>query len=141
LTAVTFRALAVGPLLAIFVGCSSQSVKTHPVTGKVEIKDGDAAILTGSTIELRLESDETIRPYGNIDSSGNYTLKTLHQGELLTGAPEGTYKARIILADASDEGVPKRKGDPVHRRYYEFQTSGLSMKIPGGDYNVSLSRK
>jgi hypothetical protein len=128
-------------LMSLLVGCSGQSVKTHPVTGKVEIKDGDVAILTGSGVEFVHESDELMRPSGNIDSSGNFTVKTLLRGEILPGAPEGKYKARIILADPNDDGVPKRKGNPIHPRYLEFGTSGLSITVPGGDYTVSLSKK
>jgi hypothetical protein len=128
-------------LLLLFAGCSSQPIKTQPVSGNVQIKDGDAAILTGSTIELQSESDETLRPYGNIDSSGKFTVKTLYQGKLLAGAPEGKYKARLILADQGDEGVPKRKGNEVHRRFFEFGKSGLSISVPSADYTVVLSRQ
>ncbi|HEY2413706.1 MAG TPA: hypothetical protein VGI40_15760 [Pirellulaceae bacterium] len=127
--------------LLLALGCSSSGIKTHTVAGKVEIKDGDAAILTGSTVELKHESDEAIRPYGNIDSNGKFALKTMVKGKLLSGAPTGKYQARIILADPSDEGVPKRNGDPINKKYYDFATSGLTMAIPGGDYNVSLSKK
>ena len=127
--------------LLLLVGCSSQSIKTHPVSGKVEIKDGDVAILTGSSVEFKHESDESFRPYGNIDSSGKFAVKTLYKGETLTGAPEGNYKARIILADQLDDGVPKRKGDPIHRRYYEFDSAKLSVKVPSSDYNISVSKK
>jgi len=127
--------------LFCFVGCSDESIKTFPVSGRVEIKDGDVAILTGSGVEFVLEADDTLRPTGNIDASGNFTVKTLHQGEILEGAPEGKYKARIILADPNDDGVPKRKGNPIHPRYYNFDTSGMSFTVPGNDYTVSLSRK
>jgi hypothetical protein len=129
-------------LLALaLAACSSQSVKTHPVSGRVEVKDGDVAILTMSTVELKHETDETLRPYGNLDAGGNFSLKTLHQGKVIEGAPEGKYRARVILADPSDEGVPKRKGEPIHRRYYEFATSGLTITVPSGDYSLSLSKK
>jgi hypothetical protein len=127
--------------LFLLVGCGGPSVKTHPVTGKVEIKDGDAAILTGSGVEFMHESDELLRPSGNIDANGNFTVKTLHQGEILPGAPEGKYKVRIILADPNDDGVPKRKGNPIHPRYFEYATSGLTVSVPSGDYTVTLSKK
>ena len=127
--------------MVLLLGCSGPSIKTHPVSGKVEIKDGDVAILTGSGVEFVHETDESLRPSGNIDASGGFTVKTLHKGEILSGAPEGKYKARIILGDQSDEGVPKRKGNVIHPRYLEFATSKLSFTVPGGDYTVSLSKK
>jgi hypothetical protein len=129
-------------LLSIVVlGCGASGPKTHAVNGKVEMKDGDVAILTGSGVELKHESDENLRPTGNIDSKGSFTVKTLHQGEILIGAPEGNYKVRIILGDPSDEGVPKRKGDPIHKRFLDFDSSGLTMKVPSGNYDVSVSKK
>ena len=128
-------------VLLWLAGCSSQSIKTHPVAGRVELAGGDVAILTGSSIEIKSDADETLRPIGNIDSAGNFTIKTRYQGEIVPGVPEGKYKARIILGDESDEGVPKRKGNPIHRRFLEFDTSGLSLTVPSGDYAVKLSAK
>jgi hypothetical protein len=124
------------------VGCGGGSpVKTHPVVGKVEITDGDAAILTNSAVELQHEADEDLRPFGNIDATGKFVVKTLYQGTLLEGAPDGKYKVRINLSNPGDEGVPKRKGDPVHKRVYDFTASKLPSTVPGGDYNLSLSKK
>jgi len=126
---------------AFLSGCSGPTIKTYPVAGKVQITDGDTSLLAGSHVELLHDTDQALRPSGKIAPSGDFKLETLYQGRILPAAPEGTYKARIILADESDEGGPKRKGDPIHRRYYNFQTSGLTFKVPGGDYNLSLSRK
>jgi hypothetical protein len=122
-------------------GCSGQKIKTIPVAGTVEIKDGDVSLLTRSSIELKSDADESLRAIGNIDSAGKFEVKTRYQGELVPGAPEGKYKARIVLADPSDEGVPKRKGNPIHQRFLEFETSGLVVTVPSGGYTVSLSRK
>jgi hypothetical protein len=127
--------------VVLFAGCSGGGVKTYPVQGKVEIKDGDAGLLTGSHVELRHETDEMLRPSGKITAGGSFSVETLHQGEILPGAPEGKYRARIILADESDEGVPKRPANPLHKRFLDFNTSGLSFTVPSGEYNVALSRK
>ncbi len=127
--------------LIVLTGCSGGGPKTHAVSGKVEIKDGDATILTGSNVEMMLETDETMRASGKIDSAGAYKVQTQHEGKILAGAPEGKYKVRIVLGDESDEGVPKRKGNPIHPRFLDFATSGLSFTVPSGDYTVSLSKK
>lgn len=125
----------------LLIGCGPKAaIKTYPVSGKIEVKGGDVAILTASSIELKHDTDETLRPIGNIDATGNFSIKTQYKGEILDGAPEGQYKARIVLADPKDDGVPKRKGDPVHRRFLEFASSGVSLKVPSGDYNVSLAK-
>lgn len=99
------------------------------------------ALLTGSHVELQQEADSNIRPSGKISPTASFTVQTLHGGKILAGAPAGKYKVRIILGDESDEGVPKRKGDPINKKYYDFATSGLTMSVPGGDYNVTLSKK
>jgi len=137
------RSVRIGCFLALLIvtGCSGAKIKTHPVAGKVELTDGDVAILKGSHIEFAQDADSTVRSSGVIGQDGSFRLKTFHKGEFLTGAPEGNYKARIILGDESDEGVPKRKGNPIHTRYLDFSTSGLSFTVPSGDVKVSLSKK
>jgi len=127
--------------LLVLTGCSAGHIKTYPVKGKVELKDGDVQMLTGSHVEFKHETDPDLRPTGKIASDGTFRVQTLHKGIILPGAPEGKYQARIILADESDEGVPKRKGDPFHRRFLDFQTSGLSVAVPSSDVTVSLSRR
>jgi hypothetical protein len=113
----------------------------HPVAGKVEIKDGDVGILKGSHVELMQDGNPDVRPNGKIQDSGAFLIETLHQGKVLAGAPEGKYKVRIILGDESDESVPKRKGDPIHKKYFDFATSGLAITVPGGDYKITVSKK
>jgi len=137
----SFSAVAAVFCLLVVAGCSGQKIKTVPVSGKVEIKDGDVALLTGSYLELKHDSEEALRPGGNIDASGKFIVKTVHEGKVLQGAPEGKYKARIVLGDPSDDGVPKRKGNPIHNRYLAFETSGLSYTIPPVELTVSLSKK
>ena len=132
----------VGCFVLLPVGCGGAKVKTHPVQGKVTIQDGDVAILTGSHVELMAQDGAAEkRSSGVIAADGSFVLKTLYEGEVVAGAPEGEYKARIILGDPSDENVPKRQGNPVHPRYMQFETSGLAMKVPSGEYNLSLSKK
>jgi hypothetical protein len=143
LRAFALKAMMVAALATLSAGCGKPSIKTHPVRGSVEVKDGDVTMLTGSTIQFVQADDETIRPYANIDASGNYIVKTLYKGEIVQGAPEGKYKARIMLGDESDEGVPSRKGKGIiiHPRFLEFEKSGLSVTVPSSDYKLSLSKK
>ena len=137
----SLRGSIVVAALSVLAGCSGPAVKTHPVAGKVEIKDGDSGLLAGSGVELQHETDEALRPSGNIDATGNFLVKTTYKGEVLEGAPEGKYKARIVLADPKDDGVPKRPANFIHPRYLDFDKSGLTVTVPGSEYNVSLSKK
>src|SRR5438874_13704703 len=96
--AAAWVALASGRCLVLVAlsGCASSAVKTYPVKGKVEIKDGDVTLLTGSHVELMQESDPLLRPSGKIEAGGGFAVQTLHQGKIVPGAPEGKYKARIV---------------------------------------------
>jgi len=126
---------------AIVMGCSGGNVKPYPLRGKVAVTDGDVDQLTGSHVEFKHETDELLRPTGKIAAGGGFAAQTLHSGKIVPGAPEGKYKARIVLADEGDSGVPKRKGNPVHKRFLDFETSGLSYTVPTGEITVSVSRK
>jgi hypothetical protein len=130
-------------ILLFLAGCTSAASKTHPVNGKVELKDGDIALLKGSHVVLTpaAEPDNYVRPDGILDANGAFSLQTLIEGDLLSGAPEGNYKVRIELADENDEGIPKRPPNLVHRRYLDFETSGLKLSVPSGDYNLTIGSK
>jgi hypothetical protein len=133
--------LAAAACFLTSAGCGG-GLKTYPVQGKVEVKDGDVTPLTGSNLEFMRADDPLMRASARISPTGQFTVSTLHDGKLLVGVPPGDYKGRIVLGDESDEGVPKRKGDPVHRRYYNFETSGLMLKVPvDGEVVLSLSRR
>lgn len=143
----TGRLLFLAPAIAAFsllllslVGCQRDQPKTRPVSGAVELATGDVALLKGSNVELVQESDSTVRASGVIGDGGRFQIKTFHNGSFLGGALEGNYKARIILADESDEGIPKRPPNLVPRRYLDFETSGLKLSVPSGDYNLKLSK-
>jgi hypothetical protein len=133
--------VALALAFVVAAGCSGGGIKTYPVRGKVEVNDGDVELLTGSHVEFRHESQEMLRPTGKIAPGGNFVMQTMHEGKILPGAPAGKYKARIILGDESDEGVAKHKGNPVHKRFLNFETSGLAFTIPGDNVTVSVSKK
>lgn len=121
---------------AAFTGCGGTGVKTHPVAGKIEIPSGNIKPLTGHTVEVVLDSDPTARAAGQIQEDGSFELETLQRGAVLKGAVEGTYKARIVLADddISHRNVAAKAIPP---RYLQFEKSGLSLQVPTTE-NVSL---
>jgi hypothetical protein len=122
-------------------GCSN-GVETHPVRGTVKVADGDVSQLVGSHVEFAQQEDPLVRASGKIEPDGSFAMETLHEGKVLRGVLSGTYKARIVLADESDEGIPKRGGrNPIHPRFFDFETSKLSFQVPGGDYTATLSKK
>ena len=129
--------------LAFFLssGCATPKLKIHPIKGKVELTGGDVALLKGSNVEFMQDADPMIRPTGVLAEDGSFSVQTQYEGELLSGAPEGSYKARIILADEGDEGIPKRPANVIHRRFLDFATSGLTVTVPSSEYKIAVSSK
>jgi hypothetical protein len=134
--------LAAAGLLVVLGGCSEAGIKTYPVQGNVELTGGDTKLLTGSFVEFVLDSDPLVRSSGKITPEGRFTLETIHAGQVVKGVREGTYKAQIVLADEDDEGVPKGRGkNPIHKRFCDYKTSGLSFTVPAkGEVTVSVSK-
>lgn len=119
-----------------FSGCGGSGVKTHPVAGKIEVPSGDIKPLAGHTVEVVLDSNPAVRAAGQIQEDGSFELETLQGGSVLKGAVEGTYKARIVLADDDfSQRVAAAKAIPP--RYLQFEKSGLSLQVPAAE-NVSL---
>lgn len=122
--------------IVVFAGCGGSSVKTHPVAGKIEIPSGDIKPLAGHTVEVALDSNPAVRAAGQIQDDGSFQLETLQGGSILKGAVEGTYKARIVLAD-DDIGQRNLAAKAIPSRYLQFEKSGLSLQVPATE-NVSL---
>lgn len=122
-------------------GCGTGRIRTYPVSGKVELAEGNLDLLADSTIEFMQVADPLVRSSGRIDVSGAFHMETLYQGEILSGVPEGEYKARIIVSDEDEDGNPKRGPSPVHKRFLDFESSGWSLVVPGGEASFQASKK
>jgi hypothetical protein len=122
--------------IVVFTGCGGSGVKTHPVAGKIEIPSGDIKPFTGHTVEVVLDSNPAVRAAGQIQEDGTFALETLQGGSVLKGAVEGTYKARIVLAD-DDISQRNLAAKAIPARYLQFEKSGLSLQVPTTE-NVSL---
>src|SRR5690349_7462808 len=103
-------------LVVVSAGCTQAGPKTHPVKGRIDATAGDLQALAGHTVELALESNPAVRASGQIQGDGSFTVETLHGGQLLPGATEGAYKARIVLAD-DDIAGKKLAAKALHPRY------------------------
>lgn len=137
-----YGAAVLAAILVGLAGCGGKELKTYPVRGKVVLADGKVEELAGSHLEFMLESEPTVRADARIEPDGSFAVQMQHQGKLLKGAPEGTYKVRIILAEEDDGRSRGRPGRPVHDRFLDFKTSGLTFPLPpSGDLIVNVSRR
>ena len=123
-------------LFVVSAGCSKAGPKTYPLKGRIDVTAGDLQALAGHTVELALASNPEVRASGQIQDDGSFVLETLHGGQVLPGAAEGTYKARIVLAD-DDLAGKKLAAKSLHPRYFQFEKSGLAVQVPAAEV-VSL---
>lgn len=123
--------------LAALAGCSDAGPETYPVAGRVEV-GGGPGLLAGHHVELTRTDDPTARAAGVIDGAGRFRVETLDRGRVKGGAREGSYHARLVLADEGD-GRPKPK---VPRKYLDFKTSGWTVQVPAaGDVTLTVAPK
>lgn len=128
-------------LLLSIAGCGPSGPKTYPVSGKLDLPGGDVSPLAGSTVEIASAADPQVRAAGEIMPDGRFELETLHAGQMRSGALQGEYKARIVLAD-DDRATRQRAAKAVAKKYLSFETSGLTVSVPAaGDVAWTLSSK
>jgi hypothetical protein len=135
-------AVLAGIALLGCAGCGgSPGPKTFAVTGQVQLADAGSEVLAGHFVEAALESDPSVRAYGEIGEDGKFALESLHSGSLRPGAVEGRYRVRVALAD-DDVEARKQAAQALHPRYLDFEKSGLSIQVPGDDpVSLPLSRQ
>lgn len=123
--------------LAFVLGCGDSGPKTYPVNGTIALPGGDSSPLAGHNIEASLDGEPTVRASGVIEADGRFKLETLQNGKIVTGAREGTYKVRLILSD-DDAASRKLAKKAVPARYFQFDTSGLALQVPGDDVKLEV---
>jgi hypothetical protein len=117
-------------LIGIVVGCGPGGPKTHPVQGKVvTAKPEDLKRLVGQAVELQSTAEPNTRGFGQIQADGSFTISTYRLGVALSGAIEGTHRARIAPT-ASDDDDGRGRQRPVDRKYTRFDTSGWEITVP-----------
>lgn len=121
-----------GVTLAAFLGtagCGGSGPEYHAVSGTIQLADGDIAVLAGHGVEAMLDSDNQVRAHGTIAADGQFSLETLHEGNVRPGAVAGTYKARIVLSD--DDGEARRRAaQALPKKTFQFDTAGLAFEVP-----------
>ena len=123
------------------LGCGPAGPKTYPVNGRVELTQGDGAVLAGTNIEVSLESDPTVRASGVIDENGRFTLETLHGGKIWKGAVEGSYQVRLILSD-DDKEARRKAAQAISPKALKFESSGLKIQVPAnGEVTLKVPKK
>ena len=123
--------VAVAGLLGILGGCGPGGPKTHPVKGKVVTAKAESLKrLVGQAVEFQSTTEPETRGFGQIQSDGSFTISTYRQGASLSGAIEGTHKARLMIDLGDEDGRPGKKAWPIDRKYTQFENSGWVITVP-----------
>jgi hypothetical protein len=125
--------VVIAGLIGTLGGCGPGGPKTHPVKGKVvTAKPDDLKFLAGQAVEFQSTAEPETRGFGQIQPDGSFTISTYRQGVSLSGAIEGTHKARLMIDMGGEDGDGPRKAKkwPFDRKYTQFEGSGWTVTVP-----------
>jgi hypothetical protein len=114
------------------------------VTGKVALDDGSAA--PRGSVTLRNDAGSF---RGTIQSDGTYTVENVADGEYqvaVAGVNDREMEQAEGLTDVNEETgeyVESGKEPPkslIDIKYSNPQTSGLTVTVPGGNYDLTVQR-
>ncbi len=126
-----------GLILVAMIGCGPRTLS--PVDGKVLFEPGIDFQFAGDTLEIRSENSPSDVGYGEIKPDGSFTIESLRDGEIVNGAPPGSYRARIVIADDDyDHKAAALKAVP--KKYLSFETSGFSLDAPSRGVTLTISK-
>jgi hypothetical protein len=115
-------------IVTLVAGCGGKEVAgppTVPIKGKVEFtKGGNVAELSNRTIAIAFQSIEQpdLLAFGPILEDGTFTMTTQVDENGKPGVVAGTHRVKL-LADESAERF-------VNRKFLNYETSGLTVKVP-----------
>jgi len=119
------------------LGCSAPSLE--PASGKIVFEVGNAFVFDGDSIEIRQDSNARSLAFGQIRPDGSFEIESLVDGVVRKGAAPGTYRVRIIVAD-DDYEHRALAFKSIHRKYLNFDTSDLKLRIPSRDVVLQLGQ-
>ncbi len=124
-------AAIVGLLLAS-VGCGSKQRPTYEAGGKVVFKK-DGKPLTAGYVEFEsmdAELKNRLNARARLRPDGTFRLGTYGEED---GAVEGPHRVLVMPpwpeGGSAEEQDPPRARPTIHRRFYDYETSGLQFTV------------
>lgn len=108
----------------------------HPVKGKVSYDDGSKLPGDNRSVIFYNISGGPRSPSSNIEPDGSFELITADPGD---GCPAGDYKIVIQCTSSADYATGNLK-QLVPAVYTDVKTTPLTAKVPGGNYDIKLSK-
>ena len=123
--------------LAVFAGCGSSAQPT--AVGRVVLQQAGAFNFAGDTLELRSKTDPNKLAFGQIQPDGSFKIESLVDGQVTSGAPAGTYQARLVIAD-DDYEHKAQASKAIPKKFFSFDTSNLLVEVPNRDIQLTISK-
>jgi hypothetical protein len=123
-------------LALLSTACANGRKPVYPVRGKVFVEGKPAAKALVTFHPVADKSPETIRPVGEVDDQGQFTLTTYANGD---GAPEGEYEVAIswlLATRASRSTEDFYTKNYLPERYSRADSSGLRATIRKGENDL-----
>ena len=121
--------------LALAPSACSSKIPTYPTRGKVVFKDTGKPVGGGLMIWFESTTPPYHRSCSQLDENGEFDLGFIHAG---AGAPEGEHRIRLEVLQPGGASAPDALAARMHRRYYEYGTSGLKQTIAKSDNQVVI---
>ena len=124
-------------MLLLFVGCSSKQFDTHPVRGKVTLRDGTP--VKRGRVEF-YEPGLDVTAYGNLKEDGSFVIGTESAAD---GAVAGEHRVVVVqFIMSSGAGVAPSESSPrgdhgvhIDPKYADYDASGLAVSVVAGEDN------
>jgi len=128
--------LLVALMALVVAGCSKNSFKTEPVSGKVTV---DNTPLTGGNVTFHPTTEDKSKAglsAGQIDSNGNYKIFTGGK----EGVPPGKYKVTVTPPMVPMSGATSMPKAEFADKFRDSKTTPLEITVPGGSYDLKLTK-
>ena len=123
--------------LVLLAGCGPQGLQ--PLEGQLVFQDGISFEFSGDTIELRSQADSKQLAFGEIKADGKFKIDSLVNSSVVQGTTPGVYSARIVISD-DDYEHKKLAAKSIPKKYFQFETSGLSVTVPSTGITLQISK-
>lgn len=121
----------------LLAGCSPQGLQS--LEGQLVLQDGRSFEFSGDTIELRSQADSKQLAFGEIKADGKFKIDSLVNSSVVQGAAPCVYSARIVISD-DDYEHKKLAAKSINKKYFSFETSGLSVTVPSTGVTLQISK-
>ncbi len=124
-------------VITFLLGCGPANQPA--ASGRILLPSSDVFTFADDTLELRSKNNPNQLAFGKIQPDGSFQIESLINGEVVRGAPAGTYQARLVIAD-DDYQHKQAAAKAIPKKFFNFDSSALVVEVPGNNIQLSISK-